>query len=321
MLTISHVADSYRRYPGDTITYFTRVELHQPLTQLTVRIALPEPIVPNDYRAVASDGSPFPDLEVSQEGCFLAWHKADELTAGSVVEYETTVRIAPTRQDLSLVCQATASGRGDNQGRDDDEPPHSQETAVVQVFGKGGYLEHLPALYDSDDFMGRYLMLFESFWKPIETQIDHIHYYFDCRLTPLKVLPMLASWVSLRLDNRWTEAQKRQLVCAIIKIYRKRGTRWGLSKFLEIYTGVVPDITEHIGRNFVIGPQARLGYSLAMGHGNQPHTFTVKMQLPPIVAEDEETRERLESERLAMIEEIIEFEKPAHTAYRLVVSR
>lgn len=306
----------------------TQVSVAKDVHDMVVRVSLPNYIVDDDYQTEATDGSLFPDLEVNKQGRFMAWRVDGEILAGTVHEYKITMRVAPTEKDVQLISIAAITA---HPSRTDDKADDTAETVdgsklqaakeqvQINVFAKGAYLRHLPALYDSDDFMRRYVMLFESFWKPIETQIDHLPYYFDCQMTPTDFLPVLAWWLSLDLDDRWSEEQQRTLVCMIIKLYRKRGTLWGLSKFLEIYTGSQPQIIEHRARNFTLGRNARLGQSVALGQSNRPHTFTVKLALPPIPAEDEQAQERQELKRRQMIEQIIEFEKPAHTGYELVL--
>jgi hypothetical protein len=59
---------------------------------------------------------------------------------------------------------------------------------------------------------------------------------------------------------------------------------------------------------------------VAVGRANRPHSFSVSLRLPPIVAaegEDELSRQRREQDRKRMIITIIESEKPAHTTYSL----
>ena len=195
----------------------------------------------------------------------------------------------------------------------DDESARVTETVTVAVFAKGRYLRHLPALYERDELMGRFLMLFESFWDPIEGQIDQLPHYFDPRTAPPDLLPWLAAWLDLVLDERWPESKRRQLLQSAVHLYRRRGTRDGLVDYLEIYTGARPQIVEHRAENFVLGPEARLGQGIAIGRRNAPHTFTVKMELPTLPKAEAESRRR-------MIEQIIEAEKPAHTAYLLDLS-
>jgi phage tail-like protein len=162
-------------------------------------------------------------------------------------------------------------------------------------------------------------MLFESFLAPIEEQIDNVSYYFDPAFTPLRLLPWLATWVDLALDDHWPEAKRRQLLKAAVSLYRKRGTRRGLQEYLEIYTGAQVQISEHGARNMRLGPEARLGPGTALGTLNMPHTFTVTVYLPPPdgVGPSAAERDRYEADRRRMIENIIEAEKPAHTSYTL----
>ena len=184
------------------------------------------------------------------------------------------------------------------------------ETVTVAVFAKSRYLRHLPALYEYDELMGRYLMLFESFWDPIEGQIDQLPYFFDPDTAPPDLLPWLASWLDLLLDKRWPESKRRQLIQSAVRLYRRRGTHDGLADYLELYTGVRPQIVEHRAENFVLGSEARLGQSIALGRRNAPHTFTVKLKLPRLPEAEAKARKRV-------IEQIIETEKPAYTAYLL----
>jgi phage tail-like protein len=203
-------------------------------------------------------------------------------------------------------------------GLDDEQV---SETATISVESKGAYIRFLPGIYaEQDEFMARYLMLFESFWAPIEQQIDAIPHYVDPEFTPAQLLPWLASWVDLTLDERWPEEKRRRLLASAVSLYRKRGTRLGLQEYLEIYTGAKVRVTEHGAHNFRLGQGARLGPGVALGTINKPHTFTVTAYMPAEPDEDKlppEERTRLEAQRRRMLETIIEAEKPAHTSYAL----
>ncbi len=115
------------------------------------------------------------------------------------------------------------------------------------------------------------------------------------------------------------EARQRRLIQSAVWLYRKRGTKQGLKEYLEIYTGGRAEITEYRAHNFILGPQARLGPSIALGTGNMPHTFSVELYLPPepAPARDEREQERKELERQRRIEALIEAEKPAQTYFAL----
>jgi phage tail-like protein len=143
-------------------------------------------------------------------------------------------------------------------------------------------------------------------------------YYFDPKYAPADMLPWLASWIGLNLDERWPEDRRRLMLSSAVTLFRRRGTKRGLQEYLEVFTGRKPQIIEHGANNFRLGPDARLGPSIALGTGNRPHTFQVILSLPPISgAPNEAERNRLEEQRRRMITAIIDAEKPAHTEYSL----
>ncbi len=308
---VAHVADRYNGYPGETITFYTRLEAREAVAGgVTVRVMVPPGLSLTEYASASEQSELLPTLEVdSAQNRYVVWALNDDLPAGSRSEYRASAEIEPTQEALTLTSRATVSGV------ETDLP--LEETVSVVVRPTGRYVQHLPAIYERDELMGRFLMLFESFWKPINQQIDTIHYYFDPRITPADFLPWLASWLDLELDERWPVNRQRQLIRWAIALHRSRGTKWGLLKYLEIYTGQQADIVERRARNFILGKAARMGPGIALGQGNRPHTFTVNLRLPPIEAPTEKEQKRLEAIRRRTIESIIEMQKPAHTVYTL----
>ncbi len=309
---ISHIADAYRRYPGEPLTLFTRVEALNAIPGFTVQISLPAGVTPGEYSASANHAG-LPELVLAGDDRYLVW-RVDRMTeAGERFEFRVQTTVLPTLEDLRLESTALALA-ADN--------ARAMESLEVAVKAKGSYLKYLPALYYDDELMGRYLMLFESFWRPLEKQIDKIYYYFDPQLTPSSFLPWLATWSDLALDERWTEAQQRKLLASAARLFRIRGTRQGLLEHLEIYTGRKAVITEHRANNLRLGKEAKFGPSIALGRSNRPHSFTVYLRLPPVAlaaGEDETLRRRKEQERRRTIDSIIEADKPAHTTYALVI--
>lgn len=297
---VSHVADFNRRYPGERVTWYTRLQASEAWPGFTLQISLPEGLLPGVARA---SNDALPQVVQGQGGSFLLYQVAEGLRAGDCYEYQVETRIAPTQQDAVLESRAVVTL--------ENGEASLAETATVTVTAHGRYLKYLPALYQKDELMGRLLMLFESFWAPLEEQIGGLSLYFDPRMTPPDFLPWLASWLDLALDERWPEERRRLLLRSAASLYRQRGTRRGLQDYLEIYTGERAEIIERRANNLRLGPGARLGPGVALGTGNEPHTFTVSLRLPP------EEDARREEERHRMLEAIIEAEKPAHTGYTL----
>ncbi len=181
--------------------------------------------------------------------------------------------------------------------------------SVATPISGSKYLDYLPAIYSQGDFMGRFLMIFESILGPIEGVLDNISHYFDAGTAPNELLPWLASWVNLTLDESWPLERRRELVGSAVELFRDRGTRRGMRKYLQVYSGVEPRITEDYGGISLSG-QARLGLNTVLGAG-RPHTFTVTLEFPDSIGADSVNVEQLKA--------IIESEKPAHAGYSLEI--
>lgn len=303
-LSLDFAADFYQRYPGEAVTLAARVDVAAPADGFTLQVGVPDGLSVDSAEALNPlDGTP--EIASADGARYVLWTVARPLAAGERLEYRLTGTLAPVEADVQLEASALLLPAG-------RAAPQSSRAVSVTVAAGGRYLRFLPAVYqETDEFMGRFLMLFESLWKPIVERIDGLPYYFDARTAPPDLLPWLATWVNLTLDERWPEDRRRQLLAAAVRLFRQRGTKAGLQAYLEIYTGVKARIVEQGAQNFRLGAAARLGPDIALGTGNQPHTFRVVLPLP------DEPDERRARERQRIIASIIEAEKPAHTAYTL----
>ena len=151
------------------------------------------------------------------------------------------------------------------------------------------YLDYLPSAYHSE-FMGRFLALFESILGPIEWNANNFDLYLGSRTAPTDFIPWLASWFDLEFDSTWTESQKRLLLSEAHQIFARRGTKYSLSRILEIYTGDKPEIED-------------------LQDDQDAFIFTVKLP----VTEDSVDR--------GLIERMIDANKPAHTSYQLLFKK
>src|SRR5512138_1000740 len=145
-------------------------------------------------------------------------------------------------------------------------------------------LSYLPGIYHTE-FMANYLAIFEAVLFPIEWQIDNFDLFLNPSTAPAGFLPWLANWFNFVFDSTWSDAQKRTFLKEAYSIYARSGTRWAVSRILEIYCSQAPEIDDE-------------AQDLA------PHTFRVR--LPQSVAIDRKHIERL-----------IDACKPTHTAYIL----
>jgi phage tail-like protein len=147
------------------------------------------------------------------------------------------------------------------------------------------YLADLPAIYQGNDFLGRFLLIIEALWEPLEQRQTHIPMYFDPRTCPAVMLPWLAGWLDIFIDRLWPEARQRAILAEAMDLLRWRGTRFGLSRMIELSTGITPEILDEPGQSWVM---------------------RVRMSIP----------ESHQVDRL-FLETLIQSHKPAHVGYIL----
>ena len=165
--------------------------------------------------------------------------------------------------------------------------------------------QFLPAIYlrPECEFLRRFLEGLEPSWASLEAHLRDPSLLVDPRRTPERYLRWLAEWVGLSLDQNWPERKRRLLLQEAVDLYQLRGTARGLGRFLEIYTGVRPRIVEPF-EGTTLGEKAVLGRAVV---GDvPPNCFTLTVFRRP----DDGVDERV-------VREIVEMEKPAHTACRI----
>lgn len=172
---------------------------------------------------------------------------------------------------------------------DRQEPPHEHIPPGVPL-GRSSYMDYLPGIYSRNEFLGRYLLIFESILSPIQRTIANAPFYFDPGTTPASLLPWLGAWLGLVMDERWPEDRRRDLIAAASRLYRWRGTRRGMVEVVRIFTGVEPEIIEPT-------------LTEISANRNRAFRFTVRVTLPRGADADER-----------MLQRIIDLEKPAFAA-------
>ena len=348
-LALAHVFEPLNAYPGEPLALHTRLvpgssagkpALHSMGAML--RITLPPGMEVVAARQLEGPELPPSLLEVSQGRLpvtELVWRLPPGQPA-AVCMFHTALRLQPANDNpllTGLLRGVPSAAQAFSVARllDNDGNPLAEESTSLILHPKGRYLRYLPEMYAEDDFMGRFLMLFESFWAPIERQVAGIENYFDPQLAPAAFLPWLASWLGLELldapdtslknevphGNEVLEVpleRRRRLIQSAVLLNRSRGTSSSLKTFLEIYTGGKVEIVEHRANDLRLGKMAILGPNVALGTGNRPHTFTVTLRLPSPGPDPETARRRAELRRT--VEQIIDEQKPAHTSYTLQIA-
>jgi phage tail-like protein len=178
-------------------------------------------------------------------------------------------------------------------------------------FPRETYLDYLPAVYQEDeesrDFLERYLSMFGTLFSEMETEIGDMSRFIDPHRAEGEHLRWLATWLGLAADDSWTDDQVRSFINAAHELYRYRGTKRGMIKSIETYTGIEPLIVEQF-QTKSMKDNAELRILMEQLYGDNPYSFTVLLM--PEQAPSEKQR--------VAIEELLEEQKPAYTEARLV---
>ena len=147
------------------------------------------------------------------------------------------------------------------------------------------------------------LDVMEAMHAPSESVLDHLETYFDPYRAPDAFVPFLASWVDLesvldcprasgpsrdsaRVPSLSTGIGRlRELTAAAVSLSKWRGTRKGLSLFLETATGVSGFLIDEVTTN----------------QDGKPVPFHIRITAPAAAAEHR-----------TLIARIVELEKPAY---------
>lgn len=164
------------------------------------------------------------------------------------------------------------------------------DASVDGVGAASRYVPYLPVIFHENDFLSRFLQIFETMWEPLEQRQDFIHMYFSPRTCPASWLPWLASWFGLELSEYLPESRARLLLAEATEMFRQRGTMYGMSRLIELSTGIRPQITED---------------------PSEPNVFRFSISLA----------NNTDPDVVATIRRLVNTHKPAHTGYVIEVQQ
>jgi phage tail-like protein len=198
------------------------------------------------------------------------------------------------------------------------------------------WLQRLPKTFSRDavvaDFLRRYLAIFDGAMSELEARSTFRLALIDPNSAPPDLLPWLASFVGLVLDDRFPVAARRTLIAEIADLFRYRGTIHGLQRFLEIYLGVPIQIIEHfrlrgVGAQLSAEPQTDAPTRSVLGAGFRiggPIGTGETTTLAPNVGDAFRARAHrfsvliagsLTNDQRDVVDNIIKVHRPAHTLY------
>lgn len=286
------------------------VEIRRPdLTPPLLPAALEPPATEPGQALAVRDGDPFESFARVEADDPFRWYEAPVL--------------ADRGRYLWLVLELRGTSR------------RSPRVRAVTVERPGhDLLDRIPAVFSRDpfaaDFLQRFLAPAEGELSTLYSHAAERHVLLDPRSAPEEMLPWLASFVGLTLDERLSAEQKRTLVSEATWLFRFRGTVDGLTRLLEIVAGAPVLVVEHfrlrglgvglVGdpdrptSSSILGAGFRVGGGLdGASEGAEPgagadafaHRFTVVVRAP------------LTEHREAVVRHALEVHRPAHTLYEL----
>lgn len=209
-------------------------------------------------------------------------------------------------------------------------------------------LDHLPAIYrsgDPGDDLPALLRVFEEFFfvghrqahiqvHGIERQLDAVPALFaplgldddahgpshDAeRRTPERFVPWLATWLSFAPHHLFEPERLRHIVAGIVPLYGKRGTRAYLEELLKLCFDEIAavHVDEQAEAGLRIG-SSTLGVDSLLAE-ERPFWFSVDIHLSRDGMAPAASTGAMRLEQ--RVRAIIDFAKPAHTAYELRVRR
>jgi phage tail-like protein len=140
------------------------------------------------------------------------------------------------------------------------------------------WLYQLPEVYQVDDFLGRFLLILQAIWSPIEWKIDNLDLLLAPATMPQEWRDWFAGWFALDLLQLLPEANQRALIEQLPWLLLRRGTRIGLERLLTLYCGSQPEIIEDRPGHFTVR------MSLSESHLGRGHIEQVIMWQKPAFA-------------------------------------
>lgn len=179
--------------------------------------------------------------------------------------------------------------------------------------GSRNFLSYLPAIYQSggrEDFLGRFLGLFEAVYEDFEEKIANSARQLDPLAAEPEFLHWLAKWVGISNAHLWQEEKLRLLLSGIVKKNLIRGTREYMEHMIGTFTGERPFFLEYCDIEQYRGNDTAY-QSLRKSYAYGPYEVSI------FVREQAVPSQREQHALKKMIDDI----KPAHISMHLIILR
>lgn len=179
--------------------------------------------------------------------------------------------------------------------------------------GNRSFLSYLPAIYQTggrEDFLGRFLGMFEAVYQDFEERIADSAKQLNPMTAEPEFLRWLAKWIGISNAHLWQEERLRLLLDGIVRKNLIRGTREYTEHMISTFTGERPFILEY-GDIEEYREDTKAYKSLTQSYAHGPYEVNV------LVREQAVSSLREQHALKKMIEDM----KPAHIKMHLIILR
>ncbi|CAG6392895.1 phage tail protein [Streptomyces cocklensis] len=162
-------------------------------------------------------------------------------------------------------------------------------------------IDRLPAVYQEQDFLHRFLAALDEVVAPDLLVLDNLDAHLSTGTAPADFLAWLGQWAAVQQDQERPEALRREVIAAAVGQHRIRGTRRGLVQAVRRATGTEPEIRENGGTAWSPRPGTAL-----------PGTPGARVTVRLLVADPAQIDR-------AALDTLVASEVPAHVTYRIEI--
>lgn len=115
----------------------------------------------------------------------------------------------------------------------------SEEAVLSEMFlhcPGDNFMQTFPEVFQEENgFFQRYLSVFSSLYADMQRKIDQMGNYLDAETAPKEMLPVLAGWLGIQVENGFPEEKiLRRLLKEAYQLNRMKGTRGVLDRLAKI---------------------------------------------------------------------------------------
>lgn len=179
--------------------------------------------------------------------------------------------------------------------------------------GNRSFLSYLPMIFQTggrEDFLARFLGMFEAVYQDMEERIEASARQLDPMAAEPEFLSWMAKWVGISNAHLWQEKKLRLLLEGIVRKNLIRGTREYVEHMIATFTGERPFILEY-GEMEAYRGNEKAYTSLTQFYAHGPYDVNVLVREVAVPSLREQHA----------LKKMIEDMKPAHIRIHLMIMR